>query len=121
MNNKGQVLVIFVLIIPILLLFGTYIIDLTYLYYHSNKLNEINDLVIKETNAKKLSIEQVNEYVKLNDNEVNVATINITNETIEITLQKEVKSLFGRIIGKDRYVLSSTRVVENTNNGLLVY
>lgn len=121
MNNKGQVIVVFMLIMPIFLLLGTYFVDLTYLYYHSNKLNEINDLVIKEANAKKLSIEQVNEYVKLNDNEVNISTINITNEKIEITLQKEVKSLFGKIIGKDSYVLSSTRVVDNTNNGLLVY
>ena len=121
MNNKGQVLVVFILVMPILLLLGTYIIDLTYLYYHSNKLNEINDLVIKEANTKKLSSQQVNEYVKLNDNEINIAVINITNEKIEITLQKEVKSLFGKIIGKDSYVLSSTRVVDNTNNGLLVY
>ena len=121
MNNKGQVLVVFILIMPILLLLGTYIVDLTYLYYHSNKLNEINDLVIKETNDKKLSVEQINEYIKLNDDEVHIANLNITNEKIEITLQKKVKSLFGKIIGKDSYVLTSTKIVENTNNGLLVY
>ena len=121
MNNKGQVLVIFILLMPILLLMGTYFVDITYLYYHSNKLNEINDLVIAETNEKKLSVEQVNEYVRLNDNEINVATLNITNEKIEITLQKEVKSLFGKIIGRDSYMLTSTRTVENSNNGLLVY
>ena len=52
---------------------------------------------------------------------MHIANLNITNEKIEITLQKKVKSLFGKIIGKDSYVLTSTRVVENTNNGLLVY
>lgn len=121
MNNKGQVLITFILIVPLLLLLGTYIVDLTYISYHVNKLNEINDLVINETNSKKLSVEQVNEYVMMNDNTVNIATLNITNEKIEITLQKEIKSLFGKIIGKDSYILSSTRTVENTNNGLLVY
>lgn len=121
MNNKGQVLVTFILIIPLLLLLGTYIVDITYISYQINKLNEINDLVINETNEKKLSVEQVNEYVMLNDNTVNIAALNITNEKIEITLQKEIKSLFGKVIGKDTYIVSSTRVVENTNNGLLVY
>lgn len=121
MNNKGQILVTFLLLVPLLLLLGTYIVDLTYVSYHMNKLNEINDLVINETNSKKLSVEQVNEYVKLNDNDINIASLNITTEKIEITLQKEIKSLFGKVIGKDSYVVTSTRTVENTNNGLLVY
>lgn len=121
MNNKGQVLVVFILFIPFLLLLGTYIVDLTYISYHTNKLNEINNLVINETNNKKLSVTEINEYLQLNDNTVEIVNLNITNEKIEITLKKKVKSLFGNIIGKKEYVLTSTKVINNTNNGLLIY
>jgi len=121
MNNKGQTIVIFVLLMPFFLLLATYIVDMTYIAYHSNRLNEINDLVIKETNAKKLSIQQVNEYVQKNDSDIYVTTLNITNEIIEIGLTKEIKSLFGNIIGKKTYVLTSNKVTENTNGGLLIY
>ena len=42
MNNKGQVLVIFIMILPVLLLGAACIVDSSYMMYQKNRLDNIN-------------------------------------------------------------------------------
>ena len=115
MNNKGQVLVLFILIIPILILGAAYIVDNIYISYHSNRLNNINSLVIKDTSINKLTEEQIVEYVKKNDEDINVKVIYVGSK-IKITLTKRIKSIFGGIIGKNYYDLNSIKLLDVSNN-----
>lgn len=117
MNNKGQVLILFVLIIPILLLGVTYIIDNIYISYHTNKLNGINSLVIKDAEINELDSEKIEKYIKKNDNDIEIELIKINENKIEIKLSKRIKSIFGIIIGKDSYTIKSskTKVISNDN------
>lgn len=121
MNNKGQVLVVFILILPLLLLGGAYIVDTTYISYHTNKLNGINSLVIKAAKEKKLDVKEIHEYINKNDLNIKIEIVEITNNKIKIGLKKEIKSLFGNIIGKNKYVLISNKEIEITNNDLPAY
>lgn len=110
MNNKGQVLVLFVLIIPVLILGMAYIIDNVYILYHTNKLNNINSLVIKDASINNLSREEIIEYVKKNDENIEII-VDISDNKIAITLEKKLKSIFGGIIGKNSYNLKSTKTM----------
>ena len=112
MNNKGQVLIVFILIIPLLLLGAAYIVDTTYISYHFNKLNGINELVINDAKEKDLTVSQIQEYINKNDSDIQIQTLIVNDDKIEITLRKEIKSLFGNIIGKQSYILTSTKIVE---------
>jgi len=115
MNSKGQVLVLFVLIIPILILGAAYIVDNVYISYHTNRLNNINSLVIKDAVMKELDEEQIVEYVNQNDENINTE-IRYYNFNLKITLTKRIKSIFGRIVGKNYYDLTSIKSLSVVNN-----
>lgn len=116
MNNKGQVLVLFVLLIPFLLMLGAYIVDTSYISYHNIKVNGINDLVIEKISEENLNRIEIEEYIKRNDKELSIVKLNITDTKIEMTLKKEIKSIFGNIIGKSKYEILSTKTLNITNN-----
>lgn len=109
MNNKGQTLVIFVLLLPLFLLLFAYVVDTSIMFYEKNKLDDINKMVIDykmyhvEENEKKIK-----EYIIRNDEEIEIESIKMDEEKIELHLSKKVKSIFGRIIGVDYYDVDSS-------------
>lgn len=118
MNNKGQVLIFFVLIIPLVVIGIAYIVDNCYIAYHTNQLNQINSLVIKDTEIQNLNADTVEEYIKKNDETIKVEFILVSSQRVEITLKKDIKSLFGSVIGKKNYTLTSKKSVDITNKDL---
>lgn len=116
MNNKGQVLILFILIIPVLLLGAAYIIDNVYISYHTNKLNGINSLVINDVITNKLDSNEIKEYIKKNDKDINIETIEINENKIKIKLSKRIKSIFGIIIGNENYDITSSKTMDIPKN-----
>lgn len=108
MNNKGQVLVLFLLLLPVILILFAFVIDKSYLLYEESKLNNIGniacDYILEENDINKLK-----QLVIENDNQIN----NIKLVDDEITLKKEIKSLFGSVIGIDTYKIKSTTICKN--------
>ena len=116
MNNKGQVLILFVLIIPILLLGAVYIIDNTYLAYNKNKLNQINDLVIKDAAIRNMGVDEIKDYINKNDKDIEVEFILVSAEEVQINLKKEVSSYFGNVTGRNNYTITSKRTFKINND-----
>ncbi len=121
MNNKGQALIFFVLILPLLLLLAAYIVDNTYIAYNTNKLNQINKLIVKDAVINKMTKEEIKEYVEKNDKDIKIDFMFVSSEKVELTLKKEIKSLFGSIIGKDHYTLTSKESFDYTNDDFPPY
>jgi len=112
---------LFVLIIPILMLGAAYIIDNIYIAYHTNKLNEINNLVIKDASINKLSTDEIEEYVKKNDKDIEVEFIMVTSDKLKINLSKQIKSFFGIVIGRDTYTLKSSKTIDIIQDDVPIY
>ena len=96
-NNKGQSIVIFVLVLPLLILFISYVFDVSNVQYERNKLNSIAS-VVKDSKS---------------DNKCDIAVKNdkdliCTSDGNKITLKKRIKSIFGKILNKDYYDISVT-------------
>jgi hypothetical protein len=111
MNRKGQVLVFFVILIPILVALAAYSVDMAYIYYRSTKLNNLNHMVleyglkhIKDADVKK----KMNDLLYKNDNDIDDYEIVIENNKISISANKKIDSIFGRAINIDVYQLSSS-------------
>lgn len=121
MNNKGQALIFFVLILPLLLLLAAYIVDNTYIAYNTNKLNQINKLIVKDAVINKMTKEEIKEYVEKNDKDIKIDFMFVSSDKVELTLKKEIKSLFGSIIGKDHYTLISKESFDYTNDDFPPY
>lgn len=120
MNKKGQVLILFVLIIPVLVLLSAYIVDNVYIAYNKNRLNQINELVIEDASKGILEIDDISEYVNKNDKDIDVKFVYLGDDEVEIILKKDIKSLFGRIIGQDNYSLTSDKKLKmKANDGPL--
>lgn len=100
MNNKGQVLVIFVVLIPIILTLVAYVFDKCYLLYENKKLSDIANIVCDYsiTSSNKESVYQL---ALENDNEI--SKIQIDNDNL--ILEKNVNSIFGKVIGISEYLV----------------
>lgn len=106
-NNHGQVLVVFVILLPLLFLFCAYIVDVSYVSYHKNRLENINILVTDYVlNNSNIGADEIGRLVRQNDKEVMITKLNL-EDNIEIELEKEVKSIFGRLIGKNTYIIKT--------------
>lgn len=111
-NSRGQILVIFIILLPLLFLLAAFVIDNSYILYQKNKLDNINVIVSDyvKTNPK-VNVDEIGELIRQNDREVMIKKINF-NENIEINLEKEVKSIFGKLIGKNSYLVKSDIIKE---------
>lgn len=107
-NNKGQVLVVFVILLPIFLLIFSFIADLGLMMYERTRLNSNNKIVIKyymyhiET-----SEEKIKEMLLKNDKNITYSNIEMDDNNIKIELKKVYKTKFSKIIGVKEYKLSS--------------
>ena len=114
LDNKGQSLVIFIVFIPLIIIMGTFIVDLGFAKYNEMKLNNINKMVIKY-GLKHIDEDPYTSMVDLiykNDSDIDnyTVTINPDEKIIKVSIDKATKGFFGTIIKKDIYVEKSTYI-----------
>lgn len=100
MNNKGQTLVIFVIVLPILLMIFTLIIDLGFIYIEKRNMNDIvyDSVEYYLENITDINIEEKSKKL-LNKNIKNIEDIKINenDEYVEIYVSKTRESLYSII------------------------
>lgn len=107
LNNKGQSLAIFVIFVPVFIMIGTFVVDVSFAKYNERRLDNLNKQVINY-GLKHIDEEPYDNMVDLiyqNDSDINSYEININNETkeISVTLSKSTKGFFGSIVDKEIY------------------
>ena len=108
LNNKGQSLVMFICLLPILLLIVLAIVDVSRMVIEKNKLNNINNIAIwYYSNHKKDDdvTERIISLVKRNDE--NIINVRINKDKNTIYLDKKIDSTMGKIIGISEYEIVS--------------
>ena len=95
MNNKGQTLVLFVLMLPIIIFIMLLVIDVSNMVITKQELNNINKMVlnygldiIEEENIENKLEDMINKNISTNEH-----TIKIDDGKIEIDLKKEIKGI----------------------------
>lgn len=99
LNNKGQSLVLFILILPILLLVSILVFEIGNVYTSKSELDDINYLVIDygldhitETNLEGKLIE----LIKLNSNDLFYISVNVEDSKINVTTKRKVKGILSK-------------------------
>ena len=108
LNNKGQSLVMFICLLPILLLIVLAIVDVSRMVIEKNKLNNINYIAISYYSSHKDDddvTERIISLVKRNDEDIINVRINKDKNTIY--LDKKIDSTMGKIIGISEYEIVS--------------
>ena len=114
LGNKGQSLVIFVMLIPLFIMVGTFIIDIGFAKYNERKLNSISKEVITYgmKHIKDDPYNVMENLIKKNDNEITdyEIKIDVDNTKISLKVNKNSKGIFGKIIGKELYKIKCSYV-----------
>lgn len=97
-NNRGQTIVIFVVFLPILILFLTYVYDVVNANYEKTRIKNLATIAIDTED----DIEGIKDIIKKNDKDINITVIN-ESDKYKIKLVKRVESIFGKIVGRDYY------------------
>lgn len=108
LNNKGQSLVMFICLLPILLLIVLAIVDVSRMVIEKNKLNNINYIAISYYSSHKEDddvTERIISLVKRNDE--NIINVKINKDKNTIYLDKKIDSTMGKIIGISEYEIVS--------------
>ena len=109
MNKKGQVLVLFLMMLPVIIVVFGYLVDKCYLFYENNKLNNIGSTVCSYATLES-GINKVKQLALENDKNLTKININKKNNKIEIVLEKEIDSLFGNLLGIDSYDIKTRKI-----------
>ncbi len=110
-DEKGQALVLFILFLPLLVLFGAFVVESSQLLYQKNKLDNINSNVLNSLKNEEIVLaSDVEKLLKINDEDIIIDDISIGSDIV-IEDHVSVKGFFGKLIGlNDYYVKSSKRV-----------
>ena len=101
LNNKGQSLVLFVVIMPIILLMLVY--DIGNAMYEKNKLSNVSYMVIDYAldNMDKVDENDLIDLIDKNTNNLSSVSVLIDNGKVNVTLTKTIKGTFGKVFNFD--------------------
>ena len=108
MNKKGQTLILFVILIPILITITAVVVDVGTLEFTYQKLKGIVDESIKEYYLKdgKNSMENT---LKYNDLSKELYEISESDNEVNVYLTYEMDAIFGRLINISSYEIIVNR------------
>lgn len=120
-NNKGQSLILFIIILPILLLILVLVVDVGRVFVLKQELNNINEIVLDYglDNMDKIElIDELNNLVLLNNDDIDNIDISFLDNKIYILLEEDVKGLFSSLVDISFFSVKSSYVgyIDNDDN-----
>ena len=100
MNKKGQTLVLFVILMPVIIALFAYVFDISITINEKIKLNNIKNVAEKYLKEEK-SEEEVKKLIKKNNKNIKINKID--SNTKEVELEITTESFFGKALGIKSY------------------
>ena len=124
LSNKGQAFVIFIIFIPMFIMIGILVVDISNSKYEKRRLDEVNKMTIKKSlsNINSTSESEILDLFNKNNLEIDSYNISVDeeNNVIKVTINKKIKGVFGKIINKDMYDIKSSYVGYIENNKVII-
>jgi len=121
MNNKGQTLVLFIILIPVFIMLAAFIIDTGLIIRESTRLKATTKTVLQDVYYKEYKNEaMIKELLEENDISTNNLKIKITPDKINVKNAYEIESMFGKIIGLKEYNVKIDLTIKEENNKLII-
>ena len=113
LNNKGQSLILFIVILPILLLILVLVIDVGRIIVLKQELDNINKIVL-DYGLDNLDMDNLNdkiiELVKLNNNEIDDININLELDKLYIELNMDTGGMLSGLVDISIFDIKSSYV-----------
>ena len=101
LNNKGQSLVLFVIILPIILLILEFVIDIGMTISIKSELENISDIVLDyglDHLDEEDLINKMDEIVRLNKDDIDNVNLSIIDNKIYLELNERYKGMFSSFV-----------------------
>lgn len=101
MNRKGQVLVMFIILLPIFFIVMTLLVDIGNLILTNNEINDVSYIVLEhclDNIDEEDIIDTSKELLKLNNKELNIESFKIENNRVYLNVSYQVKGIISNII-----------------------
>lgn len=101
MNRKGQVLVMFIILLPIFFIIMTLLIDIGNLILTNNEINDVSYMVLEHCLVhldEEDIIDTSKELLKLNNKELNIESFKIENNKVYLNVSYQVKGIISNIV-----------------------
>ena len=101
MNRKGQVLVMFIILLPIFFIIMTLLIDIGNLILTNNEINDVSYMVLEhclDHLDEEDIIDTSKELLKLNNKELNIESFKIENNKVYLNVSYQVKGIISNIV-----------------------
>ena len=98
MNNKGQSLVLFILIIPILLGMIVLVYDVGNAVVKKNKINNVIEMIVEDSLNEDYEFEKVEKLVQYNLS-TNNYSISVSDNEVNIKVEDYVDGIISNVIG----------------------
>ena len=111
LNNKGQTLVMFIVIIPILISIMVLVIDLGSAFTKKQELNNVNKLVIEYglDNLDQENLESdLTSYITMNAKDLSNVKVTVENNTINVTTKAYIDGIISKALNIDGFEIVST-------------
>lgn len=102
MNNKGQTLIIFVILVPIIITMMALVVDVGMLENKVLKTKNIVDVAIKEY-FNKDDVTVISKTLEENNISTDKLVIKRNDNEVGVNVEYEMSSLFGKIVGLQKY------------------
>lgn len=107
MDRKGQVLVGFLLLLPLLLIFFVFVIDIGFMKVEERKLeNTVKEAItygLKQESPEEEVQQQVETMIRKNIDNIEFLDTVVTNGNIQVHLSTRQKNVFGIILNQRMY------------------
>lgn len=110
LNNKGQTLVMFIVIIPILISIMVLVIDLGSAFTKKQELNNVNKLVIEYglDNLEEENLESdLTSYITMNAKDLSNVKVTVENNTINVTTKAYIDGIISKALNIDGFEIVS--------------
>ena len=119
LNNKGQSLILFVLVLPIFLLIFVLVIDIGKVINLKQELDNINKIVL-DYGLDNLDDDNINNelinLIELNNDEIDKVDIEIQNDKIYIKLSENIDGIFSQFVDISIFKVNSSYMGYKDNN-----
>lgn len=110
LNNKGQTLVLFVMLLPIMLLVMVLVFDIGKSIVEKQKLDNISFMIVSYgiEHSNDDNIEgTLKELVTLNYKDATDVEVLVKDDYVSVSLSGKVKGVFGNLVGKSFFEVRS--------------
>ena len=109
MNRNGQVLVSFLLILPLLLIILVFVVDMGLMKVNERKVEHvIKEAITYELKSSEISDSRVNDYIKNNLSDIKGVNIVVGTDNIKVSVRVYKKSIFNSLIKNKNYTISKS-------------